>query len=135
MLISEFKFSNPRLIKLNFQLNSNHLPLKKHETKMNISVSHSANKINENEAAVELNIQIGEASNCAPFLIDLSIGAKFKLDAAVEETDFDKLLEVNAPALLFSYARPIISSITSQAGMKPLNLPFVNFTCTSTKDT
>ena len=41
--------------------------------------------------------------------------------------DFDKLSKVNAPALLLSYARPIISSVTNQAGMKPLNLPFVNF--------
>lgn len=55
------------------------------------------------------------------------IGAVFKLDVKIPGIDFDNLLQINAPTLLLSYARPIISSITAQAGMKPLNLPFFNF--------
>lgn len=135
MLVSGFKFSNPKLLKLAFQINSDYLPEKNQEAKVNISVSHNINKINENEDVVELSIEIGEASNRVPFLTNLLIGSKFKLYSDVNGTDFDKLLEINAPALLLSYARPIVSSVTTQAGLKPLNLPFINFTCVSTKGT
>ena len=77
---------------------------------------------------MELEIEIGEKSNMFPFFMCLIIGAKFKLDDEIEGTNFDNLLNINAPTLLLSYARPIISTVTAQAGMKPLNLPFFNFT-------
>lgn len=126
-MTSKFKFSNPVLIKLNFQINNDYAESSEFEPEIEISIAHGIDKVSENEAFVELDIEIGELSNQVPFYVSLSIGAKFKLDADIEGTDFDKLLKVNAPALLLSYARPIISSVTNQAGMKPLNLPFVNF--------
>lgn len=61
------------------------------------------------------------------------VGAHFKLEKEIEATDFDNLLQINAPAMLLSYARPIVSLITVQAGMKPLNFPFLNFTKSETK--
>lgn len=130
MLMSGFKFSSPKLVKLNFQINNGYLEEKEHDSKaeLGISILPNIKKTNNTEAIVELNIEIGEQSNLAPFFVNLLMSAKFKLDSAIAGTDFDKLLEVNAPALLLSYARPIISSVTNQAGIKPLNLPFINFT-------
>ena len=61
-------------------------------------------------------------------MINLIVSAHFKLEEKIEGTDFDSLLQINAPTFLLSYARPIVSLITVQAGMKPLNLPFLNFT-------
>lgn len=127
-MTSKFKFSNPGLTKLNFQINNDYEGSTDSEPEIGISISHGINKTKENEADVELSIEVGELSNQVPFYVSLTIGAKFKLDGTIDGTDFDRLLEVNAPALLFSYARPIISSVTNQAGIKPLNLPFVNFT-------
>lgn len=40
----------------------------------------------------------------------------------------EKMLKVNGGAVLLSYFRPIIVTLTMQAGVRPLNLPFVNFT-------
>ena len=40
----------------------------------------------------------------------------------------DILLEVNAPAVLIAYIRPIISQLTSFSGYPPLILPLINFT-------
>lgn len=40
----------------------------------------------------------------------------------------EKMLKVNGGAVLLSYFRPIIATLTMQAGVRPLNLPFVNFT-------
>lgn len=134
-MTSKFKFTNPKVVRLTFEINNNYKMNEDYKSEIDISISHDINKTSENEAIVELNIEIGELSNQYPFFINLVIGAKFKLDAAIEGTDFDKLLEVNAPALLLSYARPIISSVTNQAGMKPLNLPFINFINQLHKDT
>lgn len=134
-MTSKFKFTNPKLVRLNFQINNDYTENEDFKSEIDISISHDINKTSENESIVELNIEIGELSNQFPFFINLVIGAKFKLDAVIEGTDFDKLLEVNAPALLLSYARPIISSVTNQAGMEPLNLPFINFIDQLQKDT
>ena len=127
MKISNFKFSNPQLVKLNFEANENG-KFDRETDFIDISISNNIHKENENEAVVELEIVIGENTTDSPFSISLVIGAQFRLDDTIEETTFDRLLQVNAPAVLLSYARPIVSSITTQAGMKPLNLPFLNFT-------
>lgn len=126
---SEFKFSNPKLVKLDFITNDDYV--QKHDTAqkdIGISINNHISTIGEKEAVVELEIEIGEKSNMFPFFMCLIIGAKFKLDDEIEGTNFDNLLNINAPTLLLSYARPIISTVTAQAGMKPLNLPFFNFT-------
>lgn len=103
---------------------------KKHgvTTGLDIAINSNINKINEKEAIVELEVEVGEKSNLFPFYLCLNIGSNFKLDEDIDGTNFDNLLNINAPTLLLSYARPIISSVTTQAGMKPLNLPFFNFT-------
>lgn len=132
---SNFKFSNPKLTRLIFQINNDYVENEDFVSEIDTSISHDINKISENEAIVELNIEIGESSNQSPFFVNLLIGAKFKLDAAIEGTTFDKLLEINAPTLLLSYARPIISSVSNHAGMKPINLPFINFTIQQKEDT
>ena len=43
------------------------------------------------------------------------------------ENKIDVLLRQNAPALLLSYARPIISSITSASKFPTYNIPFLDF--------
>ena len=126
MELSNFKFSNPKLIKLNFEINDN--TFNTSDDTIDVAINNSINKKGENEAIVELRISIGENSIEFPFFIDLIIGEQFNLDKEISGTTFDKLLEINAPTVLLSYARPIISLVTAQAGMKPLNLPFLNFT-------
>ena len=132
---SKFKFSNPKLTRLIFKVNNDYAENEDSVSEIGTSISYEINKTSENEAVVELNIEIGELSDQSPFFVNLLIGAKFKLDDAIEGTTFDKLLEVNAPALLLSYARPIISSVSNQAGMKPINIPFINFTSQKKEDT
>ncbi|MBU5477644.1 protein-export chaperone SecB [Eubacterium sp. MSJ-13] len=38
------------------------------------------------------------------------------------------MLKINGGAVLLSYLRPIVSSLTMQAGIKPLHLPLIDFT-------
>lgn len=81
------------------------------------------------KAIVALCLNIGKKDNSAPFFLTLTIEACFESkDEACTETAFKKLLDINAPSLLMSYARPIVALITSQAGFPALQLPFFDFT-------
>ena len=82
----------------------------------------------KNEAIVELIIEIGcdEKSINAPFCLKMTIGAGFRWNEELEEFKIEKLLSINAPSLLLSYARPIIANITSNSIVE-YDIPFINF--------
>ena len=61
----------------------------------------------------------------------LDIGLQVKgIFLAIEDMPdemFARFCDQNAPAILFPYARALLSSITAQAGIAPLILPTINF--------
>lgn len=126
MKTSDFQFSNPSLTKLNFQIYDDF----EKETGKNIEFTIKSDiKIDkseiENIASVELTLEIGEVGENIPFVINISQYANFKWGADME--DVDELLSQNAPALLLSYMRPIISLITAASKYPAYNLPYMNF--------
>ena len=56
------------------------------------------------------------------------MSGEFKWSENVDEKTLDILLNSNAPAILLSYIRPYISTITSGAGYPALILPLIDFT-------
>ena len=124
---SFFQFSNPELVNIEFcgNENFNEELFEGFSIDNNITISVLDEDIG-NEALVSLNIIIGEKTENYPFYLSITMSAEFNCD--INKSDkFYQLLETNAPALLLSYARPIVSIITSQAGFPALNLPFMNF--------
>lgn len=123
---STFQFKSPILTKLEFGLNekfeskSNKVEIK---TQMTVNVAKNDKK---NEAIVELNIEIGSQDESAPYFVKVIEQSAFRWDEDLE--DVDSLLNVNAPALLLSYARPIIAQVTSASPYNAYNIPFMNFT-------
>jgi len=121
---SFFQFSNPQLIDLNFVINEdfdeelfNGFSI---ETKVHKGIVET-----DKEAVVRLELLIGGIEEDYPFHIKIVMSGKFM---CTQKDYFEKLLNTNAPALLLSYARPIISLVTSQAGYPAFDLPFMNFT-------
>ena len=53
--------------------------------------------------------------------------AKFKWDSNLQEKNVEIFLNQNAPALLLSYARPIVSMVTNASHYPAYNIPFINF--------
>ena len=45
----------------------------------------------------------------------------------LDEKTVDSMLNLNAPALLLSYMRPIVANITNSSKFPTYNLPFINF--------
>lgn len=124
---SSFQFSNPHIEKIDFRVNeitisSDNLPIS-----MEVISDIDSEK---NESVTKLNIIVGKLDDNNilqnSIYFDGVISASFKWDENTKNPE--KMLKVNGGAVLLSYFRPILATLTMQAGVKPLNLPFVNFT-------
>lgn len=124
---SSLQFKNPQINKIDFRVNgyepdTNNIPISI-EVKCKISKE-------EKEAVVSLNLCVGELTKTngitTSFYFDGIISADFLWDDEIKNPE--KMLKVSGGTVLLSYIRPILANLTMQAGMKPLNLPFINFT-------
>lgn len=124
---SNFQFSNPALVDLDFHINKDFQP--NDDKPLNVNTSFNINiskQENISQAIVELEIVIGEKDNNFPFYIKAKEGAAFKWNEGI--TSADDFLRINAPALLIGYLRPIIATITSASPFNTYHIPFVDFT-------
>ncbi len=86
---------------------------------------------NKYEAIVTLKLGIftDNKSDNVPFKIKIDIEGHFKWNDVLENDKalLEILLHQNAPALIYSYARPTITMLTLEGNMPPLVLPMINF--------
>lgn len=120
-----FQFKDPVLLKLDYKENQNFDYEKFNEMKLDFEIS--VNKSKNNQAFVTLSLVIGEDAN-NPFYLSISMGSEFSWEDEKEDDLISELLNINAPALLTGYMRPIISLITSSSRFPTFNLPFLDFT-------
>lgn len=123
---SKFQFSNPELEKVDFLVNQNFNEEKCDgiEMKSNTEVEILGN----NEAYVALTINIGNATEMQPFNICVRMGANFRWEEDTDEKKAKQLLNINAPAALLSYIRPLVAVMTNSSKYPVLNIPFIDFT-------
>lgn len=123
---SVFQFTNPQLVNIEFGGNENF----NEEIFEGIIIDNHVSILlideDNNEAHVVLELIVGDKTEKSPFYLSVTMSADFMYKEENSEK-FHQLLETNAPALLLSYARPIVSMITAQSGYPTLNLPFMNF--------
>lgn len=81
----------------------------------------------ENKAKVKLIISVFPTVEDAPFRIKVIMEGTFLWSEDINEDELPVYLKVNGNAILYSYARPIISQLTSFAGFSTLVLPLNNF--------
>lgn len=129
-MVSSFQFSNPSLLNFSYKINDGFS--KEEEENINLDI-HSEISIgpgpDENSSVVILKITIGSDDNSAPFYIYAEEGAAFRWEAEkINDSQSEKLLRQNAPALLLSYLRPTIAMITAASPFPSYNIPFMNFT-------
>lgn len=124
---SNLQFSDPRIEKIDFRVCQkesvfDNLPI-------SIEVETASNPLCK-EAIVTLNLLVGELNTnnqlITPFYFNGIIVADFRWNEEIQNPD--NMLKVSGGTVLLSYIRPILANMTMQAGLKPLNLPFVNFT-------
>jgi len=127
--LSDFQMLNQRLIRTEFEVNKNLVLKNENNIKLDI---HTDLRINKNEkdrqAIVTLTLKIfdKEKNTECPFYIILENEGRFSWSANLK--DVNNYLEINAPSILISYLRSVVSQLTSFAGFPPLILPLINFT-------
>lgn len=123
---SNLQFSDPRIEKIDFRICQEetlevNMPI-------NIGMETETNPYCK-EAIVTLTLSVGEVNEnnevTTPFYFNGIIVADFTWNEDVENPD--NMLKISGGTVLLSYIRPILATLTMQAGLKPLNLPFVNF--------
>ena len=124
---SFFRFKRPMVKDISYQISEEYKPNQKSKIDIIISTNF-ARKAEERIAIVGLQVELGKGdSENPPFVLSLTIVADFQWEEDHKEDKVDTLLRQNAPALLLSYARPVISNITANSIM-PYDIPFMDFT-------
>lgn len=82
----------------------------------------------KNKANVELEVELFPDKKEAPFYAKILSASSFVWEETLSEEKVDELLKTNAPAIILSYMRPIISNITTYAGQAPLVIPLIDLT-------
>lgn len=118
---SAFRYRNLRLLK--FEFSGEHLDESECDD-ISIETKVIVIYVKEDIANVTLQIQLGDNEKSA-FSIKATMNATFNWDEGVNH---EVLLKENAPALLFSFFRPLVTTVTSQAGISKVDLPFIDFT-------
>jgi preprotein translocase subunit SecB len=83
------------------------------------------------ESIVMLNLGFFTKSDFdkVPFKIEITIEGTFRWGEDLKDnpSQLEVLLKENAPAILYSYLRPIITLMTVEANLPPLVIPLMNF--------
>lgn len=122
---SKFKFKNPVLESLLFDINENFNEEEydgmgiRGETKI-------AKAKDQNKAIVRFCLEIGEKSNSMPFYLKLTMKAQFKWESDMKDEMVNRLLKANAPSLLLAYMRPIVANITGNSEYPMFNIPYMD---------
>lgn len=128
MKTSKFQFINPYLEEVYFEANPNFVAGVDDgeieiQNSFNIQIKRSEN---ENRANVELILETNTENEKTPFILRIKVASDFKWED-LDEKSVESMLNLNAPALLLGYMRPIVANITNSSNFPVYNLPFVNF--------
>ena len=130
---SAFQFTNPRLERLEFAIHPGFQKADNVNLDIQVSVQREMftndNGTPSNQASVKVTLTIGSRDDTTPFYIEADEAANFRWEEAAFDNDkIEQLLEQNGVALLISYLRPIISSITAASPYPAYNLPYLDLT-------
>lgn len=129
MVPSSFQFTNPVLLKVDFQVNENFSSSDDLSLPIQLQVQKNRSDPAGDTATVKLAVTIGDKSSQMPYYLSAIMSANFKWEPEkYSQENLENLLQKNAPALLLSYIRPIIANITNASPYDVTNLPFFDFT-------
>ena len=121
----------PKLNRIEYQTNRNFNFVKELQLELNNDITIARNsEAGSHEAIVVLKagIFIGKQLEEVPFQFNMEIEGLFTWTEELGEKEelLETMLSQNAPAILYSYLRPLITLITVEADMPPLVIPLMN---------
>ena len=132
MKVSKFQFTDPYMEEMVFQgsgekLAGKDVPL---SNTINVQVKKDEKK---HKASVRLIIKTDAGTDGELFKLVVKMASQFRWKD-LDDEKVDILLHQNAPALLLSYARPIIAGITNASRFPTYNIPFLDFSVEPTAE-
>lgn len=126
MKTSDFQIENQRLLFSEFITNKEFKMKDKITILYKPSVKYNMDS-EKKKGVVNLTLDIFDKENIKnyPFYINMVIEGSFKWNDKVSNPE--EYLKMNAPAILLSYLRSMVITMTAMAGLPPLNLPLINF--------
>jgi preprotein translocase subunit SecB len=121
---SSFKFLGYRISQINFRIEDGYGKAQEN-INQKINIENYFNQDNKKFVEVVLNITVKSDTNNFDFFLKIKGG--FLASDDINDEDFQKLAQNNGPAILFPFARSIITSYTAQANIPPIILPTINF--------
>ncbi|NLK98172.1 MAG: hypothetical protein GX272_08895 [Epulopiscium sp.] len=122
---SVLRFTNYKVDKIEFKLNPNY---KNEKIDIDLNIKKQV-MFDENEKVwnVKLITKVFEdaTENNYPFSLEIELTGIFEVDTE-DDNNTEKLLNINAVAILFPYVRSLISTYTANANVQPLILPAIN---------
>jgi preprotein translocase subunit SecB len=121
---SDFRFLGYRISKIDCMIQDG---FGKEPEKISQTIDIENNFSTENHRLVEVVLNINVKSESGNLIFFLKIKGGFQASNEMTDDLFKILSKQNAPAILFPFARSIITSYTAQANIPPVILPTVNF--------
>lgn len=131
---SNFRFEEPILISVHFDVNGEFRREKGKAAPMSILASGNTQRSAEKkESILEFILRINyedekERKKDAPFWVTAVYAAKFFWDDSIPEETVEQLLDGIAPSLLMSYIRPLVAQLTSLSPFPTYHIPYLNIT-------
>ncbi len=122
---SGFKLLGYRIQKIDFDI-SDHYGKEPENLSQEINIENNFSKEKPRTVEVVLNITVKAQTGSLNIFVKLK--GIFEAQDSMSEETFQILAKQNGPAILFPFARAIITSYTAQANIPPVIMPTVNFT-------
>lgn len=129
MTFSSFEFAKPRLTSVNFSCSDATFdPDSPGRMPLNLKLQHRYDEPVNNQTTVSLDLELTNEEHAPEFLLTMEYQADFRWDEQLPDKTVESMLKQNAVALLLSYARPIVATITGLSALPPVDIPFVDLT-------
>ncbi len=125
MADTDFKFLGYIVPEMSFEIKNALLASSMHNNELQVEVQQNFSKDNNRFVEVVLKIRLKNENETLRF--SLVVKGGFEADKEMKDELFKQMYNINAPAILFPYARAIISTVSAQAGIPQLIIPLVNF--------
>ncbi len=129
---SNFKFLGYVVPEVSFEIKNSLLMKPTQNNELQIEVQQNFSK--DNNRFVEVILKVKLRNDDETLRLSLMIKGGFEADKDMTDDLFKQMYMINAPAILYPYARAMISTITAQAGIPQIIVPLVNFVTVQPKE-
>ncbi|QQE31659.1 protein-export chaperone SecB [Streptococcus lutetiensis] len=139
---SSFQFTRPILKEAIFLSNETHLSEGELTFKFEVNAEEPQNSEENNKQYAKVFLTVSnfdflpenQENIEEPYFLRVTMGATFTWFKD-SPYDVDNLLKINAPSLLLSYIRPVITDLTGLSEYNEEFIPFIDFSANNKKDT